>query len=91
MSSAALGSQEWRWAPSTDELLTTRMGMCHLAASEHQLSRSWGALCLSQPAQCLGMLLRVGQGALTSSPPGVVWQASPAILSTAHKSHCCFV
>lgn len=25
-----------------DESLTARMGMCHLAASKHQLARSWG-------------------------------------------------
>lgn len=71
-SSAAQGSQEWRWAPSIGELLTTRMGMCHLAASEHQLTRSWGALCPCQAAQSLGTLLRIRQGAHTSSPPSVV-------------------
>lgn len=63
-----------------DESSTTRMGMCHLAASKTSSPEAGGAPCPSQPAPSLGTLPRIRQGAPMSSLPGVVGHASPAIL-----------
>lgn len=65
---------------AVDELLTPRMEMCHLAASKHQLTRSWGGSVSIPACPVLRDTAEDKAGSSHILPTRCVLHASPAIL-----------
>lgn len=81
----------WGGAGGLGEFLTTRMGLCHLAAPKPSSPGAGGFRVSPGPSQAVpGARPRMGSS-LVLPARRAVRCAGPAVLKSVHKSHCCFI